>query len=144
MMIVRRHRLEGPSHVFRTCTTITSLYASPSLASHTEPSEVSHMLDAGSNGKRRYAQNIHSIDHRMLARSTTPTSFRKALNFQGITRKVAPRGAGNQTVRNRPGRLWISKPRLIVVPPMETSSGASFAPDLSSRRVGRAWEIHHA
>ena len=89
MMIV--HRLEGPAHVFRTC--ITSLYASPSLVAHTEPSGLSHMLDAESNEKRRCAQDNHSIDRRTLARSTTPTSFFvKRSIFTGL-RERSPRVA---------------------------------------------------
>jgi len=114
------HPLEGPAHVFRTC--IASLYASPSLASHTEPSEVSHMIDAASNEKCRYAQDCHSIDHRSLAESTTPTSFFvKRSIFEGL-REVAPRDAGNQAAHNSPGGLNFETRRVVVLP-MVASSG---------------------
>ena len=121
MMTARR--LGGPAHVFRTC--IISLYACPSLASHTEPSEASHMLDTAGNGKCRYARDSHSIDHRTLAKvHNSDFVFRKALNFRGITRRIAPRGAGDQTTHNLPDRLWISKTRRVTVRPMGASSEA--------------------
>jgi len=87
MMMV--YRLEGPAHVLRTC--IASLYASPSLVSHTEPPEVGHMLGAASNEKCRYAQDGHSIDHHTLAKSTTPTSFFvKRSIFDGLRERGRP------------------------------------------------------